>query len=70
MSTPIARGHTVTTGQSITGLVLGVIVDGVATVLDLTTGTPHRVGVSSLTVCRGAANSRKGAQPLNDPPPF
>lgn len=45
---PQWRGSTVTTGEPISGMVLGEVVDGIATVFDASTGLAHRVGVESL----------------------
>jgi hypothetical protein len=45
---PDWRGSTVTTGGPISGMVLGEVVDGIATVFDPDTGRAHRVGVESL----------------------
>lgn len=38
------------TGTPLAGMVLGPVVDGIATVFETTTGLAHRVGVESLTV--------------------
>lgn len=45
----VVRGATVTTRAPITGMILGDITDGIATVFDPDTGLTHRVSVDSLT---------------------